>query len=177
LAKAAESGWVGQLAADGSSNQAGKVGDKGFFNTDTYRTILSFDTSGVPAGSSVTGASLRIFGKSQSGALSSVSFDIKKGTFGPSQELQRAAYNAAASASNIASISSVPVGNNYVDILLPSSALTYIQIGGSSSTTRTQFRLAASTVASFAANVWDLWAGQEQQQQPQYIPTLTITYH
>ncbi|MEH7584881.1 PHB depolymerase family esterase [Priestia megaterium] len=45
---AAEDGFIGNLSADGMSSSIHKIGDKGMYNTDTYRTILSFDTSSLP---------------------------------------------------------------------------------------------------------------------------------
>lgn len=41
----AEDGFAGQLTADSIGTGDIKVGDKGMYNTDTYRGILSFDTS------------------------------------------------------------------------------------------------------------------------------------
>jgi hypothetical protein len=44
-----------------------KVGDKGMFNIDTYRTILSFDTSALLSNETVRNAQLRLCRKSLTG--------------------------------------------------------------------------------------------------------------
>ncbi len=44
-----EDGYAGALVADGVSTSVHKVGDKGMFNGDTFRLLLSFNTASVPA--------------------------------------------------------------------------------------------------------------------------------
>lgn len=62
-----EDGFVGAPYADGLSTTVHTVGDKGFYNTDTYRTILSFDTSALPDDAATTGARLRLTRASHGG--------------------------------------------------------------------------------------------------------------
>jgi hypothetical protein len=121
-----ESGFVGQLVADGYGSSVAKVGDKGaqtpppshfsplwthatahsltdclcewnafdfrlagFYNTDTYRTILSFDTSFLVPEMSVSQAVLRIYRRSLTGAVGQISIDVKQGYFGNSDSLEQ----------------------------------------------------------------------------------------
>lgn len=73
-----ESGFVGQLVVDGYGTDVAKIGDKGMYNTDTYRTILSFDTSSLPQGAVIKRATLRIYRKSLQ--VNSIEISTKIGT-------------------------------------------------------------------------------------------------
>ena len=78
---AGEDGYAGRLLADGYSTTVHKMGDKGMYNGDTYRTILSYDTSSLSDSATISGAKLRIYRKSLTGTVSSVKADIIKGVF------------------------------------------------------------------------------------------------
>ncbi|TXK85202.1 PHB depolymerase family esterase [Paenibacillus sp. N3.4] len=162
-----EDGFVGQLLADGLSTSIHKMGDKGMSNIDTYRTILSFDTSSLPSTAAITSAKLRIYRKALSGTVSSISIDIKNGFFGTVSGLEQGDYGAVASASSIATIS-VPTSNNaYTEVSLPSSAFAYINKTG-----RTQLRLKATTPADITSDVLEIYGGEDST----YAPQLIINY-
>ncbi|MGI9952784.1 PHB depolymerase family esterase [Moorellaceae bacterium AZ2] len=168
-----EDGYVGALTADGLSTSVHKVGDKGMYNSDTYRVILSFDTSGLPDNATITGAKLRIYRKSLSGTVNSISIDIVRGYFGSSSALEQSDYNApvSANAANgaLAVATGAPPGadNAYVDIAIPVHALEFINKTG-----RTQFRLRASTPADFASDVLEIYGGESGT----YAPKLVVNY-
>ncbi|NOV01186.1 extracellular catalytic domain type 1 short-chain-length polyhydroxyalkanoate depolymerase [Paenibacillus planticolens] len=161
---AAEDGFAGQLLADGLSTTVHKIGDKGMTNVDTYRTILSFDTSLLPSTATISSVKLRIYRKSLSGTVNSISLDIKNGFFGSVSGLEQGDYGAAASATGIATIA-VPASNNaYTEVSLPSSAFTYINKTG-----RTQLRLKASTPADITSDVLEIYGGEDSTYAPQLI--------
>lgn len=58
----------------------------GFFNIDTFRAILSFDTSSLSG--SPSKAVLRVHRSSLSGTINSISIDVKQGFFGSSSAVE-----------------------------------------------------------------------------------------
>lgn len=164
---ASEDGFAGSLAADGLSTTVQKIGDKGMHNTDTYRTILSFDTSSIPDSSTITSVKLKVYRKSLTGIVNDIHVDIKNGVFGTSKTLEQGDYRATPSASSIASLP-VPLQNNeYSEVELPLTAFININKTG-----KTQVRLAGSTAADFAADVLEIYGGEDSSN----APVLTITY-
>ena len=163
----AEDGFTGQLVADGASASTQKVGDKGMFNLDTYRLILSFDTSTIPAGAVLRGARLRIVRHALSGSVTQLSLAIKNGAFGNSAALGQDDYNAAATLSAIATQTPPAADGQAVEFILPASAFAAINRSG-----RTQFRISATTSASFPANQLTIYGGEEGAN----APTLALDY-
>ncbi|UOO41026.1 PHB depolymerase family esterase [Priestia megaterium] len=164
---AAEDGFIGNLSADGMSSSIHKIGDKGMYNTDTYRTILSFDTSSLPDDASITDVSLKIYRKSSTGNISSLKGDIKSGVFGTSSALEQIDYQASPSISAAFQMSVPSFDNGYTTIQLPSSLLGYMNRNG-----KTQFRLSSSGSADFLSDVVEIYGGDN----PAYAPTLTVSY-
>ncbi|EDL66597.1 poly(3-hydroxybutyrate) depolymerase [Bacillus sp. SG-1] len=157
----AEDGFVGQFTADGKGTGDIKVGDKGMYNTDTYRGILSFDTSTLGQ-TTIESAVIRLYTKSLKGTVSAVGADIKNGTFGTAA-IEQSDYSAVASLSNVASVQS-PSATGYIDLVLPASALTQINKGG-----KTQFRLKATTTAGYNQNQIEFYGGGNDAQSPVLI--------
>lgn len=170
-----ESGFVGQLVADGYGSSVAKVGDKGFYNTDTYRTILSFDTSFLVPEMSVSQAVLRIYRRSLTGAVGQISIDVKQGYFGNSDSLEQGDYSASASATGVATLSVPNSDGEYSEVVLPPSALSLINSQGGQPGARTQFRLRAATTASFYANLLEIDAGDAAS--PSNDAALIVKYH
>ncbi|MEW4276122.1 extracellular catalytic domain type 1 short-chain-length polyhydroxyalkanoate depolymerase [Priestia megaterium] len=164
---AAEDGFIGNLSADGMSSSIHKIGDKRMYNTDTYRTILSFDTSSLPDDASITDVSLKIYRKSSTGNISSLKGDIKSGVFGTSSALEQIDYQASPSISAAFQMSVPSLDNGYTTIQLPSSLLGYMNRNG-----KTQFRLSSSGSADFLSDVVEIYGGDN----PAYAPTLTVSY-
>ncbi len=156
-----EDGFSGQLTADGKGNGDIKVGDKGMYNIDTYRGILSFDTRSLGQ-MTVGSATLRLYTKSLTGMISSIKMDIRNGTFGTSA-IEQSDYSATPTLSNIVNFQpAVPSG--YVDVAIPSSALAQLNKNGT-----TQFRLKATTIAGFAANQVEFYGGGNGELSPTLI--------
>ena len=79
------------------------------YNTDTYRGILSFDTSTITE--PIETAKIRIYPKTKQGTISVLRLDIKAGVFGSSSTIEQADYYNSATQSNISSFS--PVEGEY----------------------------------------------------------------
>lgn len=163
---AAEDGYVGQLFVDGASATNHRLGDKGFFNTDTYRLILSFDTSGIPAGASITGATLTIYRASLSGSVPQLTADIADTVFGSSADLVRSDYSAAATLFGAFTLGVPATDGSSVSVSLPASVLASI-VGP-----RFQIRLRATTPIDFGSDVLTLYGGEDAG----LAPVLAVTY-
>lgn len=162
----AEDGFVGAVVADGTSAATLKVGDKGMFNGDTYRGILSFDASSLPAGKP-TGAQLVLTRRSQSGSVSALLVDVKSGSFGSSPALAQGDYSAAATVTGVTTIVPPSRDGASVTVSLPPAALAAIGRGD-----RIQLRLRATTPVDFPSDVIELYDGSSAA----YAPTLIVTY-
>jgi len=162
-----ESGYAGQLVADGYGTIC-QLGTKGFYNSDTYRAFLSFDTSDIPSGVNIRSAVLTIFRKDLSGDLGTIYIDAKNGYFGTSPKVQQSDWGAAADvvsaaeypipASNGAS-SSIDLPSSVVDLLSPEAA-------------RIQFRfLSVGARATYAPILLEFYVDDSN-----YAATLTVSY-
>lgn len=167
LSLAAEDGYVGVFSADGMSTTVHKVGDKGFYNGDTFRTILSFDTSGLPDNAVISSVTLRVYRKTLSGTIHGISVDVKNGFFGNGADLAQEDFNTAASATGIAILPVPTTDNGYSEIVLPQGVFEYINTTG-----RTQFRLQASSAADYTPDVLEIYGGESGS----YAPVLYVVY-
>ncbi|GGA16675.1 extracellular catalytic domain type 1 short-chain-length polyhydroxyalkanoate depolymerase [Psychrobacillus lasiicapitis] len=156
-----EDGFVGKYTADGKSNATIKVGDKGMYNTDTYRGILSFDTSSITE--PIESAKIRLYTKAKQGTISLLHLDIKTGVFGSNSTIEQTDYANLATQSTINSFS--PVEGEYMEIDIPVNSLSKINLNGP-----TQFRLKADTTAGFSANFIEFYGGESDD----YVPILII---
>lgn len=167
---AAEDGYAGQYLADGYSTTVHKIGDKGMYNVDTYRGILSFDTSAIADGATVTEVKLRIYRKTLTGTIGSLKVDMIRGYFGTASTLAQADYSATIAVGTgavDAFTMSVPSANNdYVEVTLPSSALQYVNKTG-----KTQFRIKSVTTANSASDVLEIYGGEDATYAPQLVVT------
>lgn len=161
----AEDGYAGQYFADGSSTTLHRLGDKGMFNTDTYRLILSFDTSAIPAGATVTGATLTIYRASLQGTVNQITADLATTSFG-STSLAQSDHYAAASQTGAFTIAVPPANGASSSADLPASALSLVP------GTHFQVRLRATTPINFASDVMTLHGGGAGS----LAPTLEVTY-
>ncbi|MGE5249130.1 MAG: hypothetical protein ACM3QS_02855, partial [Bacteroidota bacterium] len=105
-----------------------------------YRSILSFNTAGIPDGAVITKVVLKIRGAGVSGANpftthGNLLVDIRKGAFANSSALQTLDFQAAANKPGVMYFTNNPV-NSWYSRALPSTGFIYINKGG-----LTQFRL------------------------------------
>ena len=138
-------GWVRESKESSSkggviNRTAGEliVGDA--VNDSQYRSILHFSTSTLPDNAVLRSANLKVQSKSIQGTNpfathGNLLVDIKKGAFSDSRTLQAADFQAAASVSSAAKITSAPVPG-WHSVNLTSSIFGYIDKSGT-----TQFRL------------------------------------
>ncbi|MFC4024413.1 PHB depolymerase family esterase [Oceanobacillus longus] len=155
-----EDGFVGRYTADGKSNLAIKVGDKGMYNTDTYRGVLSFDTSTLIE--PIQSAKLRLYTKVIQGSVSSLQLDIKAGVYGSSSMIEQTDYSNASTVSNVVSFSSSDAA--YIDVEIPVSSLSNLNLNG-----MTQFRLKAETTAGFNSSFIEFYGGETANYEPKLI--------
>lgn len=160
-----EDGYIGVYAADGYSTSTLKIGDKGMYNTNTYYSILSFDTSSLEA-TNIQSAKLRIYRKSLSGNVAGIKIDIKSGYFGTSSTLTQSDYGANASIVDVVTMNVPSRNNEYVEVELPSTALNYINKTG-----KTQFRLKGISSADFTSDILEIYGGDNIQYSPKLIIT------
>ncbi|MEM9557440.1 MAG: PHB depolymerase family esterase [Acidobacteriota bacterium] len=162
----AEDGFVGQLWADGSSTSVHRVGDKGMFSTDTYRLILSFDTSGIPAQATITGAALTIHRAGLQGTVSQLTADVATSVFGASAALARSDYSAAATSTGAFTVA-VPASDGASSVAdLPASVVSLLPGA------RLQIRLRATTPIDFGADQLTIHGGGAGA----LAPTLEVTW-
>lgn len=165
-----EDGFAGLYFAYGYGSDVQKLGDNGMFSGETFRTILSFDTDTLADDAIITSAKLRIYRKSMSGTVSAIKADIIRGYFGTSSAIAQADYSAGipagSGAADIVSFNAPAADNDYVEVELPASALQYINKTG-----RTQFRLKATTNIDFAADLLEIYGGEDVGYAPQLILT------
>jgi len=159
-----EDGYAGALLADGSSTSTHKAGDKGMYNLDTYRLLLSFNTSSVPSGATITGAELTIYRQSLSGTVTSLTVDAAD-LFG-SAALAQSDYNAAADVTSAATLAVPSSNGGSSSVSLPSSVYSLISSG------KLQLRLKAATgTANFASDVLTVYGGGAGAQAPKLVVT------
>ncbi len=164
---AGEDGWVlestetsnvgGSLAATGTGDAALRIGD------DTakkqFRTILSFDTSSIPDGATITAATLKVTRGIQSGnpsAFGAISVAIRTDGFNGNNALEAADFQAAATAAGVATMS-YPASNGAVS----TGTLNATGRNAINKTGRTQFRLAFATDGT--ADYLGLWPGEPRR--------------
>lgn len=147
------------------------TGDDG--SNRQYRSILSFNTSGIPDTAVVSSGMLQITKSSMTGGnpfatLGQLVADIGNPLFGGSPLLQSSDFQAAAAMNSVAIFSSPPVGNLYsADI--SRTALSHINLTG-----YTQFRLRFTTAtnANNAINRIEFDSGDAMAGKPR----LTLYY-
>ncbi len=167
LTIAAENGYAGKLPADGTASGTLKLGDKGMYNGDTFRAILSFDVGRLPA-RPIQKAELVLARTTQRGSVSSITIDAKNGFFGKSAAIAQEDYGASPSQSSIAHFSPPDRDDGTVTIALPMSALG--SFPGSSG--RFQLRLRATTAIDLQADTIEFHGGSDGP----LSPALVLTY-
>lgn len=138
-------------------------------------SIVSFNTSQIPAGSRVVSATLTLYRYDPYfylGDLGSISADIAPASgFNGNYALEQADYNAPAAQNNVGNFNVVPTQQNQAttDTVAP-GALPYINLGG-----HTQFRIhfQIATTNKYQMDVMDFYSGDSGGS---YVPVLTVQY-
>ena len=144
-----EDGWVRESSENsnvgGARNTTGK-GSRAIRPGDgtsdrQYKSILSFDTSSIPAGATVTAATLRlrrgaVRGTNPFSILGSCVVDVQTGGFGGNTSLQNSDFEAAATASSVATMSSPASNGDFSEGSFNAAGLAAINLSG-----RTQTRV------------------------------------
>lgn len=183
LSIAAEDGFVlesgentgvgGSFNATSSSDVALRAGDDPL--DQQYRTILSFDTSGLPDSAIVTSAMIKLRRGAQSGTSpfsthGECHVDIKSGAFSGSTALENADFQAAADATAVALVGNPANAGDWAAVPVSSDGLAFI-----SKTGRTQFRIAFATDDNDDLG-WDYVAWHSGDAASGYRPELEVTY-
>lgn len=173
-----EDGWVLESTATsgvGGTATAGKirVGDDG--SNKQYVAILSFDTSSIPDGAVITSATLQVKrdivqGTDPFTTHGACSVAISTGGFNGSTALETADFQAAATASNVATMSDPTING-----ALSTGALNAAGLNAINKTGKTQFRLtfALGDNADASADYLQCNASNDTVAKR---PTLIVTY-
>lgn len=162
-----EDGTAGALWADGVSTSAHRSGDKGMYNTDTYRTVLSFNTASLPDDAIIESATLEVTRQSIRGSVQAITVDIRRGSFGGNRTLAQTDYGAAATAMGVATFAPPAQDGQTATTSLSRSGVAAINPVG-----RTQLRLRATTPVNFAADQFHVRGGESLTAAPR----LTVEY-
>jgi hypothetical protein len=136
-----ENSDVGGIAvANGTGKLGLRLGDNRF--DAQIKTVVSFDTSSIPAGSTIQSATLRLRRKRVINTNPFISFgtalvDVKTGGFSGNDALQASDFEAPADAVAVATMSSPAAFNDYSEGALSAAGLAAINTGG-----KTQLRVA-----------------------------------
>jgi hypothetical protein len=136
------SGVGGANAVSGTGSAALRVGDTA--TDQQVKTILSFDTSSIPDGATITTVTVRMQrgstnGTSPFGTHGQCRVDIKSGTFG-AVGLENTDFEAAPSSANVAVLSTPAANGDWASGSLSSTGLGFINKTGT-----TQFRIYFAT--------------------------------
>lgn len=162
----AEDGTVGALPIDPANTAVLQVGDRGLFNSDSFRGVLSFDTSLLPAGAAVKSARLLVYRKALAGSVSALLLDVQRGVIGRSAALLSEDYGAAVTQPGVATAAPPSADDAVLEIPLPTGALAAISPGG-----RTQLRLRAVSPRDFTADLLTLHDGSAGARAPRLVLT------
>ncbi|MCB1035739.1 MAG: DNRLRE domain-containing protein, partial [Acidobacteria bacterium] len=146
---AAEDGWVRESSENsgvgGASNSTGS-GTRALRPGDAtqdrqYKSIVSFDTSSIPAGATITAATLRlqrgtVRGTNPFTILGNCLADVQTGGFGGNTALQPSDFEAAATATAVATMSNPPSNGTFSEGSFNAAGLAAINTSG-----RTQARV------------------------------------
>ena len=159
-------GWISSMRAWGGGADRPKVGDRGMFQQDLYRGVLSFTPGGqVPAGAQVVGLTLRLRRQGAEGAdaLTGLVVDLAAGHFGASPGVSLEDYRAAATLADAARLPIPRVDGEWIEVDLPRDAFVLAERG------TLQVRLRALSKPRFAAAQLVFFGGEDGQSAPELI--------
>ena len=136
------SGYAGTITYFGYGTDVVKAGLAGLYNGESFRGIVSFDTSGINT-SAIESAVLRFKVEDWGSSVNSLSFDIVNGYFGNSG-IQLADFSATAGKTGIAT--ATPISSGYLDIEIPASVYEYLD-------NHVEFRICSTVTNGFSESV------------------------
>ncbi|MEM6795322.1 MAG: S8 family serine peptidase [Acidobacteriota bacterium] len=185
ISSATEDGWVRESEQNsnvgGSNNSVGagdraiRIGDSGVDRQ--FKSILSFETSSIPAGATITQATVRIRRSGVWGGNPFTTFggnllvDVQSGGFSGSTALQNQDFQATATAPAAATMSSPASNGDWSEGVLDASGLAAINVNG-----RTQIRLAFEVGDNNSGSRDHIGFYSSNNSDPDNHPQLVITY-
>ena len=141
-----------------------------------YRSILHFDTSGLPDNAKILSVTLKIkrytlVGSNPFTTLQNIRVDLIKGAFGGNPALQATDFQAAASLGGVGMFTNAPLAGNWYVATISPSADSYINLTGPTEL-RLEFQLGDN--ANNIADDIKFYSGDNATAG--YRPVLSITY-
>ncbi|MBR5774325.1 MAG: PHB depolymerase family esterase, partial [Clostridia bacterium] len=136
------SGYAGSITYFGYGTDVIKAGLAGLYNGESYKGIISFDTSGINV-SNISNAVLRLQVSEWGSAVNTISLDIVNGYFG-SAGVQVSDFSASASATGIAT--SAPVSSGYIELTIPATSYQHLN-------SHVEFRICSTVTNGFSESV------------------------
>jgi poly(3-hydroxybutyrate) depolymerase len=173
---AAEDGYFFQSTTDGTADSTGTVMKVGKDTTNTNQEILvSFDTSSIPAGATITAATLTLIKADYNyygGALGNLYADVNNGCLSPGCTVTDADYGATVTAANAATMS-IPAQTQGLPSTgtLNAAGLAAISKGGPRTAIRVHFATQNNT--DYGIDQLDFNSSNAATGRP----TLSVTYH
>lgn len=146
-----------------------------------YRSILSFNTSGLPDAAVITQAKLKLTKQSVVGGgnpftiFQGLRIDMRKGFFSTAASLQNADFQASASKPGLGAFNPTPSGSVYT-ISLPSTAYPYVnKLSTNAGLTQLRLRFTLDDNGNNAINTISFYSGNYSMSGSR--PQLIITFH
>ncbi len=164
----------GGSSASGSGGGALRVGD--FPGDRQVKTIVSFDTSTIPAGATIVSATLRLrrgmqFGGNPFSTLGACLVDAQTGGFGGDTAFAASDFQAAATAVGVATLSDAPANGDWSEGDLDAAGLAAINDAG---TTQLRVYFAIDDNDNGAQDTLGYFSGDNAD--PANHPQLVVTY-
>lgn len=184
ISVAAQDGWVlesGETTSRGGSANAGnaylRVGDDAL--NRQYRSILSFNTSSLPANATITKVTLKLTyagkaGTSPFNTHRSFLVDLKIGTFGTTSLLQRTDFQSAATLNAAGIVGSTPVSPSVHEAVLTQNALDSLNLNIGFTQLQLRLRFQRDDNNDFGADFLKFFSGNSTIVNTQ--PVLIIEY-